>query len=72
MSYLDALWLLGYARATQPEIAARNNNESGRRFILQCFDGAADHWTQPEQEEMKPWCLRFMQEKMKIEKGGHA
>ena len=69
MSYLDALWLLGYARTTAPEIAARNNNASGRNFILHCFNGADEHWAAPEQEEMKPWLLRFMQEKMKIEKG---
>ena len=68
MSYLDALWLLGYARTTAPEIAARNNNASGRKFILECVNGAAEHWTKPEQEEMKPWLLRFMQEKMKVER----
>lgn len=66
-TYLDALWLLGYARSTPPEIAAQNNNGSGRKFILQCFNGAVEHWTENEQEEMKPWCMAFLQEARRIQ-----
>lgn len=70
MSFLDSLWILEYARNTAPDTAAKNNNASGRKYILDCLHGCDRHLTAEEQQELKPWVFKFWQTKMKIEQGG--
>lgn len=60
MSFNDNWWLLNYARDTSPEVAARNNNASGRKMVLDSAIGADEHLTADELKELEPWVFRFL------------
>jgi len=65
---IEALQIYDYTQRTAPAIAARNNNESGRKYIQDCITRNVERFTEDELASIKKWWLEFYKEARKIAK----
>lgn len=58
-SIIEALNIIEYAKRTPPEIAAQNNNASGRKYIQDCIIRNRERFTDDEIASLKTWWFKF-------------
>lgn len=58
-SIIEALNIVEYAKRTPPEIAAQNNNASGRKYIQDCITRNHERFTDDELAMLKAWWFKF-------------
>lgn len=58
-SIIEAMNILEYTRRTAPEIAAKNNNASGRKYIQDCIIRNRERFTEDEFASLKVWWFKF-------------